>query len=534
MALSAKLILRQGQSMALTPQLLQAIKLLQMPAAELSAFIENELMSNPLLERAEDRDTEAAAAEAVATGPEAPVAPGDWAADELETDCAALEGKLGTELENAFEPDRAGAEVSSGAGDGLSVGFWRGAADSSGGAEAASLEAVAKSPTLRDHLERQAVILLADPAERLIAAALIDALDEAGYFVGSSAEIAGRLGTAAEEVERLILRLQALEPTGVFARSLSECLALQLKERDRLDPAMQALLANLPALANRDFAFLRRVCGVDDEDLMDMAAEIRRLEPKPGRAFGDPPGAPAIPDVFVTAGPDGAWRVELNGDALPRVLVNEVYAASIRRGSAREEDRRYVTAQLQCATWLAKSLHQRARTILNVAAEIVRRQDAFLIEGVSALKPLNLKKIAEAIGVHESTVSRASAHKFIDTPRGLFEMKYFFTTGLASADSGEAHSAEAVRQRIRRMIEAEDPSEALSDDAIVERLRNAGVVVARRTVAKYRDSLNIPSSVERRKLKLSPIKRAQTRESGLSAGLSKRDFLERSVSFHSD
>ena len=353
----------------------------------------------------------------------------------------------------------------------------------------------------------------------MIGAALIDGVDDAGYFIGSPEAIAERLGTTAEAVEDVLIRMQTLEPTGVFARSLAECLTLQLRERDRFDPAMQALIENLPALARRDFPLLRRLCGVDDEDLLDMIAEIKRLEPKPGRAFGDSPAAPAIPDVYVTAGPDGTWRVELNAQALPRVLVNETYAATIRRGAKREEDRQYVSAQLQSANWLTKSLEQRARTILNVASEIVRRQDSFLVEGVARLRPLNLKMIGEAIGVHESTVSRATAHKFIQTPRGLFEMKYFFTAAIASVDSGEAHSAEAVRQRIRQMIDEEDPDDVLSDDGIVERLRKADVVVARRTVAKYRDSLKIPSSVERRKLKMSPRHSSRAREATEPAGL---------------
>jgi RNA polymerase sigma-54 factor len=280
---------------------------------------------------------------------------------------------------------------------------------------------------------------------------------------------------------------------------------------------MQALVENLPALAMRDFALLRRVCGIDHEDLRDMIAEIRRLEPKPGRAFGDPPGALAIPDVYVAAAPDNTWRVELNSQALPRVLVDEVYAAEIRRGAKRDEDKLYVSAQLQAANWLTKSLEQRARTILNVASEIVRRQDSFLVEGVSGLKPLNLKMVGEAIGVHESTVSRATAHKFIQTPRGLFEMKYFFTTAIASSEPGQAHSAEAVRQRIRQMIVEEDPAEVLSDDVIVERLREADIVVARRTVAKYRDSLRIPSSVERRKLKTAPLRALHERDLSAAA-----------------
>ena len=279
---------------------------------------------------------------------------------------------------------------------------------------------------------------------------------------------------------------------------------------------LPALAKHLPALAKHDFPLLRRVCGVDDEDLSDMIAEIRRLEPKPGRAFGDPPAAPAIPDVHVTAAPDLGWRVELNTRALPRVLVNEVYAAEIRRGAKREEDRQYVSTQLQAANWLTKSLEQRARTILNVASEIVRRQDSFLLEGVSGLKPLNLKMVGEAIGVHESTVSRATAHKFIQTPRGLFEMKYFFTAAIASSAPGLAHSAEAVRQRIRQMIDDESPAEVLSDDVIVERLRKADIVVARRTVAKYRDSLRIPSSVERRKMKMAPMRDRAERNNSLA------------------
>ncbi len=522
MALSTKLTMRQGQTMVLTPQLLQAIKLLQMPNVELSAFIEAELTSNPLLERAEEREggdgPDRAEGEPDAPSGDAPAEPGDWASEALETDAGALAANLGTEVENAFDSDRASPAGAAPPSDGLSATSWTGmAGGGSDSGEAPDLEAyVAETLSLHAHLERQAGVLLVDPAERMIGAALIDGLDDSGYFVGSLESVAERLGTTVEAVERTLILMQTLEPTGVFARSLAECLTLQLRERDRFDPAMQALIENLPGLARRDFPLLRRVCGVDDEDLVDMIAEVRRLEPKPGRAFGDPPAAPAIPDVYVTAAPDRSWRVELNGQALPRVLVNETFAVAIRRGARREEDKQYVSAQLQSASWLTKSLEQRARTILNVASEIVRRQDSFLVQGVSGLKPLNLKMVGQAIGVHESTVSRATAHKFIQTPRGLFEMKYFFTAAIASADSGEAHSAEAVRQRIRQMIDEEDPEEVLSDDGIVERLRKAGVVVARRTVAKYRDSLKIPSSVERRKLKMSPVRASRVRGDSLA------------------
>jgi RNA polymerase sigma-54 factor len=523
MALSAKLTMRQGQAMVLTPQLLQAIKLLQMPNIELSAFIENELASNPLLDRAEERESlnhDQPEGEPEAPIVEPAVEPGDWASETLETDASGLAANLGTELDNAFDSDRPTPGALAPPSDGLSVNCWTGLGG--GGfdpGDQPDLEAyVAEALSLREHLGRQAAILLTDPAERMIGAAMIDGLDEAGYFVGSLVEIAEKLGTTAETVESVLIRMQTLEPTGIFARNLAECLTLQLRERDRFDPAMQALIENLPSLAKRDFAVLRRVCGVDDEDLIDMISEIKRLEPKPGRAYGEAPGAPAIPDVYVTAAPDRTWRVELNSQALPRVLVNDVYAATIRRGAKRDEDKQYISAQLQSANWLTKSLEQRARTILNVASEIVRRQDSFLIEGVSGLKPLNLKMVGEAIGVHESTVSRATAHKFIQTPRGLFEMKYFFTASIAS-DSGQAHSAEAVRQRIRQMINEENPGDVLSDDVIVERLRRAHIVVARRTVAKYRDSLKIPSSVERRKLKTSPFSPRHARDESITAEL---------------
>jgi RNA polymerase sigma-54 factor len=513
MALSHKLVMRQGQSMALTPQLLQAIKLLQMPNAELAAFIEGELEKNPLLDRAEDAPANEPPGEAGPPEPEADAAaPGDWASESLEADPAALAQNLGTEIDNAFDPDRAATPLERAPrdeGKGLSTASWTGIAGRGGEEGAPDIEAyVAQPVSLSEHLTRQAMIVITEPAERLIVAALIDALDEAGYLTGALEDIAERLGAPLAKVEEVLERLQSLEPTGVFARSLAECLTLQLIERDRFDPAMRALIDNLPALAKRDLAALRRACGVDDEDLADMIREIRRLDPKPARSFGAAVEPPAIPDVFVTAAPDRCWRVELNSEALPRVLVNESYAARIKRGALRAEDRQFVTANLQSANWLTKSLEQRARTILNVASEIVRRQDAFLVEGVAGLKPLNLKAVADAIGVHESTVSRATSNKFIQTPRGLFEMKYFFTTPIASVSNSaaQAHSAESVRFKIKQMIDAEDPSDVLSDDVIVARLRSADIVVARRTVAKYRDSLRIPSSVDRRRLKLSPMR----------------------------
>ncbi len=491
--------------MVMTPQLLQAIKLLQLPNIELAAYIENELERNPLLERAEERDPIEAADEPAPSEPALNDDQRDWTSQELEVDSAALARNLDTEIDNAFEPDRPAISPEPQTvpeGHGLSASSWSGIAGGGDG-EAPNLEAYAAAEiSLSEHLEGQATILLTEPGDQIIARALIDGLDEAGYFTGSLAEIAERLGAPLDRIEEVLVKLQSLEPTGVFARNLAECLSLQLIERNRFDPAMQALVANLPLLAKRDFAQLRRLCGVDDEDLVDMVAEIRRLEPKPARPFGAAPTQVAVADVFIAAAPDGSWRIELNSDALPRVLVNETYATTIKRGKTSEADRTFLATNLQNANWLTKSLEQRARTILKVASEIVRRQDAFFAEGVVGLRPLNLRMIADAIGMHESTVSRVTSNKYIQTPRGLFEMKYFFSTSIASNSYGEAHSAESVRFKIKQMIDAEDPNDVLSDDVIVVRLRAANIVIARRTVAKYRDSLRIPSSVDRRREKL--------------------------------
>ena len=289
------------------------------------------------------------------------------------------------------------------------------------------------------------------------------------------------------------------------ARDLAECLAIQLREQDRFDPAMQALIAHLPQLARRDFAALEKICRVDGEDLAAMASEIRRLDPKPGRAFGGAPLQTMVPDVIVKAATDGSWRIELNPETLPRILVNQNYAMQIATRASRSEDKSFIAGCLQDANWLTKSLDQRARTILKVASEIVRQQDAFFTHGVEHLRPLNLKIVADAVLMHESTVSRVTSNKYLGSPRGLFELKYFFSASIASKSGTEAHSAESVRHRIKQLIDHESPQAVLSDDAIVVKLRAVNVDIARRTVAKYRESMKIPSSVERRREKLATI-----------------------------
>jgi RNA polymerase sigma-54 factor len=264
---------------------------------------------------------------------------------------------------------------------------------------------------------------------------------------------------------------------------------------------MRALVEHLDLLAKRDLAALRRICGVNDEDLADMIGEIRNLNPKPGLAFGSTLVQPIVPDVLVRAAPDGTWQVELNSDTLPKVLINQRYYAQVAKSARGNKDKSYVADCLQTATWLVRALDQRARTILKVSSEIVRQQDGFFAHGVQHLRPLNLKTVADAIGMHESTVSRVTANKYMATSRGIFELKYFFTSSIASADGGEAHSAEAVRHRIRQLIDDESAEEVLSDDTIVEKLRGAGIDIARRTVAKYREAMRIPSSVQRRREK---------------------------------
>jgi RNA polymerase sigma-54 factor len=326
-------------------------------------------------------------------------------------------------------------------------------------------------------------------------------LDDAGYLVGDIEGVADQFGCPVARVEGVLARLQRFDPPGIFARSLRECLAIQLREKDRLDPAMQALLDNLDILARRDMAGLIRVCGVDVEDIQGMIAEIRALDPKPALAFEPVVAETVTPDILMRAQPGGGWSIELNAETLPRVLVNQRYHTRLAGSARSKKDREYVAERLQSANWLVKSLHQRAQTILKVATEIVRQQHGFFAYGVSLLRPLVLRDISAAIEMHESTVSRVTTNKFIASPQGIFELKYFFTSSISDTAGGEGHSAESVRHRIRSMIEAETADKVLSDDALVDILKGDGIDIARRTVAKYREALGIPSSVQRRREK---------------------------------
>jgi RNA polymerase sigma-54 factor len=500
MALTQRLQLRQAQALVMTPQLMQAIKLLQLSNLDLIAHVDAELERNPLLERANDGEPDSR--DEPQPEPEGLAQSGDWLGQELETSRSTIEARLDTSLDNVF-PDDAGTRPA--AAEQPMPSEWAGLRTSTREDGDYNLEAfLPTEATLASHLAEQMALLIADPRERLIAQYLIDLVDETGYFTGELADVAAKLGAPLEQVDRVLAMLQTLDPTGVGARSLAECLALQLKERDRFDPAMQALIAHLDLLAKRDLTALKKLCGVDEEDLLDMVAELRALDPKPGLAFGTAPVQPVVPDVFVRKGPDG-WAVELNSDTLPKVLVSQTYYAEVSKTVKNQGEKAYLAECLQSASWLVRALDQRAKTILKVASEIVRQQDGFLRLGVAHLKPLNLKTVAEAIGMHESTVSRVTANKYMATSRGIFELKYFFTSAIASADGGEAHSAEAVRHHIRQLIEGETVADILSDDTIVDKLRGAGIDIARRTVAKYREAMRIPSSVQRRRDKQSAI-----------------------------
>ncbi|MEY4681639.1 MAG: polymerase sigma-54 factor RpoN [Pseudomonadota bacterium] len=500
-----RLDLRQSQALVMTPQLQQAIKLLQLSNAELVAFVETELERNPLLER-EDPDGPAEPAERATDLREAapildPIAGGGGASPAGGDAAPRDEAPLDADFSNSFDegpgdsPDPGGWD-----GPGARMGGGGGGADFDDG-DFAFENTLTRAKTLREHLLDQVAVEIRDPVDRILAEQLVNQVDEAGYLQADVAQLAAALRCPVERVERVVARLQRFDPPGICARSLRECLALQLRERDRLDPAMEALLDNLPLLARRDIPALLKACGVDAADLADMAAEIRALDPKPGQRFDGAPAQPIIPDVLMRPASGGGWIIELNQDTLPRVLVNLRYHARVNGRLRGRGDKEFLADQLQSANWLVKSLHQRAQTILKVSSEIVRQQDAFFAHGVQFMRPLVLRDIAAAIEMHESTVSRVTTNKFLASPHGVFELKYFFTSSISDTAGGEGHSAEAVRHRIRALIDAEAPAKVLSDDALVDILKAEGIDIARRTVAKYREALHIPSSVQRRREK---------------------------------
>ena len=495
MSLAPRLDLRQSQSLVMTPQLQQAIRLLALSNLEVESFIAEEVERNPLLESGsregggesdeieivvpEDREG-AAVDDLVATGDAIADAPLDldYDSEDFHQDSASdslrgLDGGLG------LTGDHGG-----GGGSGEAMDF-----DGFGDAREASLQ---------EHLVAQAGERLSG-TDLMIAGQIADQIDETGYFRGSLLELAQRLGVPLGDAERILAVVQTFDPPGIGARSLSECLAIQAKEADRYDPPMARLIDNLDYLAKGNLAALKRICAVDDEDLADMIRELRAYDPKPGCRFWKGEGEGAIvPDVFVARRGNG-WAIELNGATLPRLLVNRSYYVELSAGAQDRKSKAWLSECLQSANWLTKALDQRARTIIKVATEIVRQQDGFFRHGVSQLKPLTLRQVAEAIEMHESTVSRVTSNKYLSCDRGLFELKYFFTSAIQASDGGEAVSAEAVKSHIKALIAAERADAILSDDQLVDMLRARGFDIARRTVAKYREAIGIGSSVQRRR-----------------------------------
>ncbi|MDP3908253.1 RNA polymerase factor sigma-54 [Novosphingobium sp.] len=487
MALGPRLDLRQSQSLVMTPQLQQAIKLLALSNLEIETFIGDALDANPLLEIG---DNAPSPAEPLPDDP-------DFRRTTLETspvDQLVSEGRA--DEDRPLDIDAAALDRDRDTGD------W--SADSriqSGEAGPEIDERGAGEPTLAEHLHAQVGPATRDPRTAFIARHLIGQLDEAGYLIAPLRDIAAELGVALAEVEAALALVQTFDPTGVGARSLSECLALQAKEADRYDPCMARLIDNLELLARGEIPRLKRMCGVDDEDFADMLAELRGYDPKPGRRFGSGGGEPVTPDILITPRADGGWNIQLNQATLPRLIVNRSYYVEMRGACDDKAARGWLSDKLADANWLVKALDQRQKTILKVASELVKQQDGFFRHGVSQLRPLTLRTVAEAISMHESTVSRVTSNKYLLCERGTFELKYFFTSGVGGADGEGGASAEAVKAAIKQLIDAEDAKAILSDDALVDLLKARGYDLARRTVAKYREAIGLGSSVQRRRQK---------------------------------
>ena len=492
MAMKHSLDMRQGQSLVMTPQLQQAIKLLQLSNQELSEFVEAELERNPLLVKVEDDSSAPEAGEPVRR-------------EELSLDERTGQGEAREQLdapgEDVYEPGTGSdAAMPANASGPSAKTDWSTAGNGQASEDFDYTANLSSDITLAEHLHVQLNFAGLSDADRLIAARLIDETDETGYLRAPLEDVAKSLGADIANVEAVLGVCQGFDPTGVMARSVPECLALQLKDRGRLDPAMQAMLDNLHLVAKHDLKQLMDVCGVDKADIQDMLLELRQLSPTPGAGFSSDTTLAVAPDVYVRELPNGMYAVELNSETLPRVLMDKAYYAEVTALPMRDKEKEFISECAASATWLIKSLDQRARTILKVASEIVRQQDGFFAHGVAHLRPLNLKQVADAIEMHESTVSRVTSNKYMATPRGLFELKYFFSASIPATGGGEAHSAEAVRHRIKQLIEDESSDDVLSDDQIVEILTGFGIDIARRTVAKYRESLHIPSSVQRRRM----------------------------------
>ncbi len=489
--------MRQSQQLVMTQQLQQSIKLLQLSAVELQEYIDVEIEKNPLLSREEGEERENPA-----EGEAESAASEETSRDEKEVKVGEDYGDTEALYDESYSNEWAGEEA-------LSLGrVSAGTQGGSGGAfseasDEMGIEGAASSDqTLRDYLLEQIRMDIADPIEALIAEKLADMIDDSGYLREDTSQLAEQLGTDSADINNVITKLQQLEPVGVFARNLQECLRLQLADMNRLDPVMEIFLANMEMIASGELQSLRKKCGVDEEDFAQMMADIRRCNPKPGAGFAREDTQAVIPDVVVRRGRGGkGWHIELNPDALPRVLVNRQYTAEVGVKAIDKEAKKFLGEQLANANWLIKALDSRAQTILKVTEAIVKEQEMFLLHGIRFLKPLVLKDIAAAVGMHESTISRVTTAKYMATPRGTLELKFFFNSSINSGSGGNDFSSKTVQFYIKDLVEKETVANVLSDDSIVTLLKDRNIDVARRTVTKYREELNIPSSVIRRRQK---------------------------------
>jgi RNA polymerase sigma-54 factor len=492
MALGPRLDLRQTQSLVMTPQLQQAIKLLAASNLEIETFIAEALEANPLLDASAPAPDEPDRVEALEALPEGA------SADEL-----MLRG--GGEGDAPLDLASVDRDWDTGDGEARSSrdAEWGAAAGSAGGDfdEMPDWEQLrAAELTLVEHLEAQIGAASPDPQAAFIARHIIGLLDEAGYLPTPLDEVADDLGVNVFDAKSALRLVQSLDPSGVGARNLAECIAIQAREADRYDPCMKALIDNLELVARGEVERLKRLCRVDDEDIADMLRELRSYNPRPGLAFAPSATSTVQPDILLTDNGKGGWDIALNEETLPKLIVNRGYFLELNAGAENKESQGWLKEKLADAHWLIRALDQRQKTILKTAAEIVRQQDGFFRRGVAELRPLTLREVAEKIEMHESTVSRVTSNKYLACARGTFELKYFFTSGVASAD-GEGASSAAIKARIKALVDAETAKNILSDQLLAEMLQQEGFDLARRTVAKYREAIGIGSSAERRRAK---------------------------------
>ncbi len=507
MALTPRLQQVQSHSIVMTPKLAQSIKLLQLSHADLLEFVREEVEKNPLLEigtsdqpidrRTERQETNNTAAKSQNEASDL----SDHVKSEMTLEAGSAVNDLDSNFENVYDEGIAGAEQSAKAKPEAPGNLSAPSAKSTASDDTDSIGQLAEAKTLAQHLEFQIGVTFKYQREREIATYIAHALDQDGYFREDMIETAERLDTDLETLLHVLDRFQTLEPVGVGARNLVECLKIQLRDKDRLDPAMDIFIENLNLLAKREFETLLKLCDVSRNDFNEMVREIKALDPRPAAQFSPVLSETVIPDILIGQKPDGSWSIELNPETLPKVLVNHSYHAELSRAIDTEDGKAFIAECLGNANWLTKSLDQRAQTILKVGVEIVKQQDAFFAKGIEYLKPLNLQTVADAIKMHESTISRVTSNKYLMCDQGIFELRYFFSSALGSKDGEDVHAAETVKFKIKQLIDGESPKKILSDDKIVAMLQETGIAIARRTVAKYREALRIPSSVQRRREK---------------------------------